>query len=68
MRRAAFELSTTIHCPSSEENSHSWARVWNLTFRYILQAEEQNDNECKKNPRGYTGSLLKSKGQDNDAW
>lgn len=41
MRRAAFELSTTIHCPSSEENSHSWARVWNLTVRYILQAEEQ---------------------------
>lgn len=40
MRRAALELLTTIHCPSSEKKSHSRARIWDVTFRRKIQTEQ----------------------------
>lgn len=47
-RRAALELSTTIHCPSSEENSHSWARVWNINLLIYLTGTNRQIKNTEK--------------------
>jgi hypothetical protein len=39
MRRAALELRTTIHYPSSEKKSHSQARIWDVTTRHKIQTQ-----------------------------